>query len=225
MKEAPSHERPILLLVNSPADVAGVMARFLQQDEVRYVQLPSPWVLEEAGVGPEAMLGSARSLSLDALGDVVDGLRRVCDSNQLEQACRLMWPRLPEAVRDYYLERGTLKTMAAIFKLAPASKQVAPPASFHADRAKAWALPFEYRLAREGEAIPGAPAEEATLTWYPFDPTNAAARADASLDAGSETILEVFAYESGRARHRALVQAFAAREGLRMIDPLGEASA
>lgn len=217
--ETASHERPILLLVGADQDAGEIMRRFLRQEAVQYVHVPAPWVLQEAGLGPDAVLGSQTQFDVENLPEIVDTLRRLCDAAQLEQACQDMWPRLPEAVRDYYLERNTLQTFAAIFKLAPASKSVAPPASFHADRAKAWALPFEYRLAPFDESPIGAPAEEASLLFYPFDPKNAAARADAGLDDGPETILEVFAYESGRARHREVVAAFCEREGLRMIDP------
>ena len=64
-----------------------------------------------------------------------------------------------------------------------------------------------------------APAEEASLVLYPFDPTNAEARREADLGAGSEAVLEVFAYDDARPRHRAVLEDVSRTTGWRVVDP------
>ena len=61
-----------------------------------------------------------------------------------------------------------------------------------------------------------APDEEGTIVLYPFDPANASAREEAGVAADSGVVLEAFAYEPARERHRAFCQMVAAEHGWRV---------
>lgn len=202
-----SHETPVLVLLPPLTPVEAGIRALLADDEVRHVHYPPLWCLDAAGINLAAALPRVKSIDAESLGTVLEALHRICDETALDQLVARSWQAVDERVRDYYLRRSTLKTMASIFRMGTPSRQQAAPASFRNDRIYENGFSIEYRLAAgEGALDPRAPAEEGTLAYHPFDPTGAVARAEAGISTGSGPALELFAYAAGRPRHRAFAE-------------------
>ena len=215
-----SHETPILLLLPDGASVPDALRALLDDPEVRHVSYPPLWCLDEAGIDLPAALPQVRSISPTTLHDVFDALKRLCTEEALENLVRRQWRAIDERVRDFYLRRSTLQTVAAILKMGTPSIHRDPPAAFRRDRIYEQGLSIEYRLSAGGPFDPHAPAQEGTVTARPFDPQGVVVRAEAGLSEGQGPVLELFAYDTGRARHRALAQRVArAHPGWQVFDP------
>lgn len=227
MKPAPrpnaSHEVPILLVLPSRASVGTAMREILADRDVRQIAWPPLWSFEDAGIDLCNASPNIRSLDFDALDEVVGALGRACDQAALARLVARRWREVEERVRDWYLQRGVMRTMAGAFRMGPPTVSLPPPPAFVRDRIFEHPLRIEYRLLREGESTPPrlAPAEEATLVWHPFDPSGHASRLEHGLEPGDGPLLECFAYQAGRARHRVLFDRVAAAGAGRQVhDPL-----
>lgn len=210
----------MLLVLPARERVEVALGRLLADPGLCHYALPPLWVLDGAGVDLPAALPTCRAVTLETLEDVLGTLLRLCDAALLDQLVRRMWVEVDERVRQYYLEMGIGQTLATIFKAAPRALDRAPPASFRRDRIHEHAFEVQYRLVPEGPADDlRAPPHEGSWVVYPFDPVNAAAREEHGLEPGSGAVVEIFAYESGRARHRAYWQGVAARERWTFVDP------
>ena len=221
----PSHERPILLLVPGPAGVAEALRALLTHVEVRAYALPAVWDLSFGTV--DAMKGLPRvpRLDLENLPHVVRYLADAATPEALDAWLSRTWQEIHDRVRQWYLKRGAIAVLGSLFKVGKPSSAYPPPAAFRSDRVHAARLEATYRLHVVPGAVtdPVAPAEEASVAWYPFDPRDAEGRSDAGLPAdGPEWVLEVFAYEAGRARHLRVLSAVAATSGWRVVDTPAE---
>ncbi len=191
----------------------------LAEPEIRHFALPPLWTLDKSGVDLAAALPEVRSVSLETLEEVLGSLIRLCDAQELDAIVAREWAAVDERVRQYYLKASIGQTFAMIFKLAPRSIELDPPPAFRRDRIHENGFQVEYRLARAAEERDfRAPEEEGSVVVYPFDPANEEARTEAGLEPGSGTVLEIFPYESGRARHREVWEAIAARHGATVVE-------
>lgn len=221
-----SHETPILLILPAEIQVEAALPELLAADSIRQVAFPPLWVLDRVGVDLPAALPAVRQVTLESLEEVLGTLIRLCDDSQLDTLVRRMWQEVDERVRQHYLGLGVGAAMASLLKVGVDTRAKEPPPSFVRDRIAESGFEVQYRLAPEAEA-PGdaggfdwtAPPHEGSLTVYPFDPAGAATRAEAGVEAGSGAVLEIFAYEAGRARHRAYWQAVAEAKGWTLVDP------
>ncbi len=214
-----SHEQPILLILPAELRVEAVLPRLLAEPELRHVALPPLWCLDKTGIDLVDALPAVRSVTLETLEEVLGTLIRLCDEQELNTIVRRAWAEVDERVRQHYLQTSIGQTFAMIFKLAPRSLEQAPPPEFRRDRIHENGFQVEYRLARaDGDRDFRAPEEEGSITIYPFDPANEEARTEAGLGAGSGAVLEIFPYESGRARHLEIWEAIATRHGARVTD-------
>jgi hypothetical protein len=217
---APSHETPLYLVVPASTSAGDAMRLLLSSRPVLRHWMPPLWCLDRAGIDLPAALPDVTSITLGTLPQVVDTLIRLATRSALDDLVLRMWPGVDEQVRRYYLRRGLGQTLATIFRMAPRSHEVAPPPAFRQDRIAENGFQVEYRIAPSpGERNVLAPTEEATVVLYPFDPGNEAARREIGLGPGAETVLEVFAYAEGRARHRAVLEEIARPVPWRVIDP------
>jgi hypothetical protein len=211
----------MLLVLPPEVRVEAVLPGLLADPAIRHYALPPLWALDGAGVDLPAAMPACRSVTLETLEDVVGTLVRLCDEAQLDRLVRRVWGEVDERVRQYYLQLGIGRTLATIFKAAPATVQREPPESFRRDRIHENAFEIQYRLAQVGEAGDArAPAHEGSLVLYPFDPSDLAGRSEHGAEPGAGAVLEVFAYASGRAQHRQHWQMVAARERWQLVDPL-----
>lgn len=221
----PSHERPILLLVPGPEAVADALRALLTHVEVRAYALPAVWDLGFGAV--DAMKGLPRvpRLDLENLPEVVRYLLGAATPEALEAWLGRTWLEIHDRVRQWYLKRGAVAVLGSLFKLGRPSASYPPPPAFRSDRVHAAKFEATYRLHTVAGAVtdPVAPAEEASVAFYPFDPRDVEGRADAGLPLdGRECVLEVFAYEAGRARHLRVLEDVARRAGWRVVDtPVG----
>lgn len=218
-----SHESPLLILLPPNASAVDGIRTLLADDDMRHVHYPPLWCLDGAGVDLAAALPRVKTIDHETLGDVIDALHRVCDDQALDALVARRWREVDERVRDYYLQRSTLKTMAAILRMGTPSLAQKPPDAFRRDRIYENAFSIAYRLAREPNAPwdPRAPLEEGTLSYHPFDPSGGVARVEANLESGTGPVLELFAYDAGRAGHRAFAERVArGQRGWRVVDPL-----
>lgn len=217
----PSHETPIYIELPVGADPGTEIVRLLDDARVRHYVLPSMWQFERAGFDMTAAMPEVPSLTRDNLPRFLEDLTLLCDSTALDRLVNRLWLEVEESVRDHYLKRGTLQTMASIFRMAPRSNETAPPPSFRSDRIHDHGFELQYRLAHEGGAnTPGVVQEEGSLMYYPFDPANAAGRREGGLREGDGVVLEAFAYDASRERHRSVFEAVGASVGWRIVDPL-----
>jgi len=217
--DAFSHEQPILLVLPPGESIAEVLPRILADGEIRHLAFPPPWCLDKAGIDLPAAAPGLRTIDLDSLETALRTLLRLCDQAELDALVARTWAEVDERVRQHYLSLGIGRTFAQIFKLAPRSEDVAPPASFRRDRVHENGFDVQYRLVRDDAPRDlRAPPEEGSLVLYPFDPANEEARREAGLEEGTGTVLEIFAYEWGRERHLAYWQGVAARSGWQAID-------
>jgi hypothetical protein len=216
----PSHERPILVVLR-PGERAGeALRRFLSHPAVRRHWMPPTWALEPMGIDLADALPDVPSVTLETLPAFVDAATRLATPEALDAYVARLWRRVDEQVRAFYLRRGLRGTFAAMLRVAPKTIDVEPPPKFRDDRIQEASLEFQYRI----EPAPGdrnvlAPAEEASLVYYPFDPSNRIGRREAGLDEGDETVLEVFAYDDARTRQRSVLEDMARSTGWRVVDP------
>ena len=218
-----SHELPILVLLPPGLPVVEGMRALLDDADVRHVHYPPLWCLDGAGIDLAAALPRVKTIDRESLADVIDALHRVCDEQALSELVARRWGEVDERVRDWYLKRSTLQTMASILRFGTPSIDQTPPPAFRNDRVYENAFSIAYRLTREPDTAwnPRAPAEEATLSYHPFDPLGQVARSEAGLEVGSGPVLELFAYEAGRDAHRAFAERVArSRAGWRVVDPV-----
>jgi hypothetical protein len=219
----PSHERPIFVVLPSAAAVADAFLAVLSSSEVRAFALPPVWELDFGGADPIARLAGVRRLELENLARAIAWCLEVATPERFEASLARDWAELPDGVREFFLKRSAVATFAALLKVGKPSRAFAPPPSFATDRVRAARFEAAYRLEREAGTRPSdpAPAEEASLVLYPFDVLGRTSREEAGLAAGgSEAVLEAFAYEAGRARHRAFLARALAGLRAKVVDPL-----
>jgi len=217
-----SHEEPMLLVLPPELRVEAELPRLLAAPAIRHVALPPLWALDKAGVDLPAVLPDCKAATVETLEDVLGTLIRLCDREALDSLVRRTWATVEERVRQHYLQLGVGATVAGIFKVGPRTRDREPPPDFVRDRVVENGYEVQYRFAAEDEAVDWtAPAHEGTLTLYPFDPADAASRAEAGVAPGSGAVFEIFAYETGRARHRAYWQGVAQENGWQLADTRG----
>jgi len=212
----------MFLVLPPGASLAGAMRAALTHAEVRAFALPALWDLHWGSLDALRDVPSVATVDLAALDDLVGWFARAGTPEAFDAFVTRSWAEIPDRVREYWLGRGPFAVMAGLFRVGPKAAQIAPPAGFRADRRAFARFEITYRL----HALPGAraddtaPPDEGSLVAYAFDPRNVAARAEAGLpDSGGETLLEAFAYEAGRARHRRFLESVAASIGARVLDP------
>lgn len=203
---------------------AAAFVAVLTHQEVRAHAFPALWDLAVGAIDPLRDVPSVSTVTLDALDDLFAYFARVGTPEALDALVTRMWAEIPDRVREYWLGRGAFSVLKGIFRVGPRAADVAPPATFRADRRANARFEATYRL----HDVPGtrsdpyAPNEEGSLVLYPYDVRNVEARAEAGLSAsGAESIVEVFAYEAGRARHRRFLESVAPLLGARVLDPEG----
>jgi hypothetical protein len=218
----PSHERPIFVVVPNEAAIAPALVAVLDSPDVRAFALPPVWDLDFGGLDPMTGLSDVRRLDLGNLPRAVEWCLRSATKTVLERHVASAWGELPDSVREWFLRRSAIATFAALFKLGRPASSFPPPLSFVEERIRGARFEVSYRLGR----VPSeprsyvAPPEEASVLFYPFDPRGSAARAEAGLPlAGPEAVLEAFAYEAGRDRHRAFLEAVGNPLGWTVVDP------
>lgn len=215
-----SHEQPFLLVLPPEEPVEAAVPRALSEPGIRHLAFPAPWALDKAGIDLPAAAPDLRSITLETIGPAIRALLRLCGPEALDALVRRAWAEADERVRQHYLELSIGQTFGQIFKVRPASGALPPPPAFRRDRIHENGLEIQYRLAPGGEAgTRTAPPEEGSLVLYPFDPANEEARSESALGPGSGAVLEIFAYESGRAQHLAFWEGLAARQGWHVVDP------
>lgn len=218
--ESFSHEEPILVVLPANEPAATALGKVVADPEVRHVQLPPLWRFDAAGIDLPAALPDCRAITEQNLQKVLTVLLRLCTPEHLDELVAREWSLADERVRQHYLRLGIGQTFAAIFRVAPRTVERAPPPLFRYDRVHEHAFEVQYRLARlEDPADFRAPDEEGSIVLYPFDPVNAGAREEAGIGQEGGVVLEAFAYEPARARHRAFLERVAAGHGWRVVDP------
>ena len=218
MATRPSHEEPLLVILPPGTSAGEELAAFAASPAVASFHLPPPWAFESIGLAADTWLAGARTCSLEALPDHLARLTACCDDTMRESMVRQGWLTAPESVRDFYLGRGAFKTFAAIFKMAPSTRSEAPPEVFRKELALQHGFAVEYRLPAEGDDVHrSAPAEEASLVYYPFDPKGEG-RDELKTRTGG-VVLEAFAYAEGRAQHAKVLTDFGAARGWQVVDP------
>ena len=217
--DAWSHETPILLILPAEARVEAELPRLLAEEGIRHVAFPPLWALDRTGVDLPAALPGCRAITLETLEDALGTLIRLCDDVQLDTLVRRMWQEVDERVRQHYLGLGVGAAMASLLKVGVNTREKDPPPSFIRDRIAENGFEMQYRLVPGDEPFDWtAPPHEGTLTVYPFDPAGAATREESGVAAGSGTVLEIFAYNDGRERHRAYWQGIADAKGWTLYD-------
>lgn len=222
--KTPSHERAIFLVLPKGASAADAFRRVLTNEEVRAYDLPALWDVAWGSLDALRDVPSIATIDLASLDALFAYFARAGTPEALDAFVTRSWSEIPDRVREYWLGRGALTIMAGLFRLGPKAKDVSPPPGFRTDRRAFARFEATYRL----HALPGAhadpvaPSEEGSLVVYPFDARNVGARAEAGLvPDGGETIVELFAYEEGRDRHRRVLGSVAASLGARVLDPDG----
>lgn len=222
MATLPSHERPILLLVPGPQALGEAIRAICGHEDVRAYAFPAVWDLSFGRVDAMTLCPDVRRVDLENLDALLARLTAAATPGALAAWTRDVWAAIPDRVREHFLRRGGFAIFAAAFRVARPSSEFDPPASFAADRVREARFETAYRLApAAGEASPPeAPAEEASVVAYLFDPQALAGREEAGLPLeGAEAALEVFAYAGGRERHRRFLESVAAPRGWRAVDP------
>lgn len=221
--DAWSHETPILLILPADLRVEAELPGLLGDPAIRHAAFPPIWALDRAGVDLPGALPGCRTIGLETLEEALGTLIRLCDDTQLQTLVRKTWQEVDERVRQHYLELGVGAAMASLLKVGVNTRAKEPPPSFVRDRIAENGFAIQYRLAPDDDPTDWrAPAHEGSLTIYPFDPAGAASREEAGAPAGSGAVLEIFAYNDGRARHRAHWQAIATAKGWTLLDPVAE---
>jgi len=223
--KVPSHERAIFLALPPGVSAAAAFRAVLTSAEVRAHDFPALWDLSVGAIDILRDVPSVATVTVDALDALFAYFARVGTPEALDALVTRTWAEIPDRVREYWLGRGAFSVLKGIFRVGPRAADVDPPAAFRADRRANARFEATYRLHEVPGAHPNpfAPPEEGSLVLYPFDVRNVEGRAEAGLPpSGSETILEVFAYEAGRERHRRFLASVAASmPGARVLDPDG----
>lgn len=220
MKGLEDHERALLLVLKDGAHPAEAFEALLAHPEVRAWQLPPLWTWDHAGLDVIAARPQLGSIRADNLRDALDALLALADEPALERLSVSLWRQVDEQVRQFYLQRPLVGVLASMVKLGPSSRDVPPSDGFKQAQVFLNRFEMEYRLDRPaGEpAQPTAPQEEGSLVLYPFDVRDRYARREVGLGEGTGPVLEVFAYASGRDRHRRVFEEIAAARGWRVVD-------
>lgn len=220
MTEPLAHESPIYIVLPPRQRAGDALKAILSRPEVRQYHLPAPWCLDLAGIEPLAGAREARTLTLENLPWAVEAAIEQATSELLDRLATFTWQQADEEVRRHFAARTIGQSIAAIFRAGPRTREIDPPAAFVAERVFDHAIEVEYRLEpAEGYRTPLAPASEGTIALYPFDPTNREARRELGLAEGPETILEGFAYASGREAHLAFLRDAGRSLGFRVETP------
>ncbi len=218
MESRLSHEDPILVVLPEGADVGAELASFLEGSAVTSYQLPEPWAFEVAGIGPEVLLGASKTLRPSELGEMLRRLTASCDDERLSQMVARAWREAAPSVREYYLDRSALKTVASLFGVGARNSEVEAPQRFWSDQRLLHYFTVQYRLAPTATHDPHAPAHEGSLAFYPFDAGGRGRRPE-GVDLGAGVLLEGFVYADRRGDHRAAYEAHGASRGWRVVDP------
>jgi hypothetical protein len=218
MESRLSHEDPILIVLPEGADVGAELASFVAGRPVTSYQLPEPWAFESAGIGPEVLLGSEKTLRASELPEVLRRLTANCDGDHLTRMVARAWRDAPPSVREYYLDRSALQTVASLFGIGARNAEVEAPERFWSDQKLLHYFTVQYRLASSDVPDPQAPAHEGSLAYYPFDALGKGRRPEGA-DLGPGVLLEGFAYAAGRQEHRAAYEAHGTARGWRVVDP------
>jgi hypothetical protein len=206
----PSNERPIVVVLRPGEPPGEALRSLLSHPVVRQHWMPPLWALDRAGIDLPAALPDVTSITLGTLPRVVDTLMRLATKEVLDRRVRELWRSVDEQVRHFYLRRGLRQTLATMFRVGPRTLDVAPPPAFVVDRVHESAFEVQYRIEPKPEPTNVlAPEHEATVVLYPFRPV---------LEPDAEPSLEVFAYDEGRARHRAALEDVARTTGWRVRD-------
>ncbi len=220
MNATPSHEDPLYVVLPPTLAAGEALARFLSDEHIRHYQLPAVWSFERSGLDLPTAMPDVACVTHENLAEFVRDLTLLCDGPTLDRLVVRTWQTVDEAVRDHYLQRSTLQTFAAIFRVAPRSIEQEPPPVFRADRIHDHGFELQYRLS--GDRTPSstvAPVEEGSLIYYPFDPANASGREEGGLPEGEGVVFEAFAYVDGRERHREVLEAIGRDIGWEVVDP------
>jgi hypothetical protein len=218
-----SHERPLLLVLPSKAAIGDAFVALLSHEEVRAYALPALWSLRFGRVDALASLPDVAHLDLENLPGVVAWMLSAATPAARESLIATAWDEAHERVREFYLRRSTLAILATIFKIGKSTRGIPPPALFASDQVHEARFEAVYRL----YPLPGAksdrevPAEEGSIVFYPFDPEDSDAHREVADLREQDAVVEVFAYDAGRERHRAWVSSVAAARGWRVVDPIG----
>ena len=205
-----AHETPIFLLLppGTPA-AAGILA-LLSDEAVQHVAWPALWCMDKLGIDLAARVPGVRAIDDATLPRVLEALQAAADEEALDAYTARVWRTIPEKVRDFYLGRSAMSAFAASLRLGSSSRNRPAPDAFRRDRVYDASFQVAYRLARApGAWEPTAPAEEGTVSFYPFDPTGLQARVDANVersDVPAGVLLELYGYAAGRDRHVALAE-------------------
>jgi len=216
VKPLQDHERALLLVTKDGTRPAAAFEALLEHPDVVAHQFPAPWAFERAGVDLLAALPGLGTIGRDTLEPVLDRLVALHTPERLDRLCRETWRQADERVRAFHLERSILATFAGILRVGPRTADLPPPAGFVEGMVFTHRFEMQYRLRpKRGESrVLHAPAEEASLVLYPFDPANRVGRREAGLDeVGRGPVYELFAYASGRDRHRRVLEEVARRGG------------
>jgi hypothetical protein len=218
----PSQERPIFLVLPGRARIADAFRAVLSHENVRAWAMPPLWDLAWGEI--EALKGvpDVRHVDLETVGRVVAHLLAAGTPEARERHVARTWAEASPRVREFFLKRSAVAVVASLMRVGKPSAACEPPPQFRSDAVHEARFEAAYRLhtVPGAAAHPEAPPEEASLVFYPFDPENADGRAEAGLDPkGREAVLEAFAYDAGRTRHREHLQAVARANGWRVVDP------
>ncbi len=212
------HERPLTLLLPPGLGTGEALRRALARPEIAGYHLPAPWFLEAQGLPTPPALAGLRALTPERLPQALAALESALTPERLAAHAASYWLEVDEQVRQHFLRRGALATLAGIFRVGPRSIDLEPPPEFVEERVHACRLEVVYRLAadRGGERFP-APPEEGSLVAYPFDPHGRIARRGTEFEGEDGGALEVFAYVWQHGRHRTLWSAVAEELGARLL--------
>ena len=215
------HETPILIELSPRARAAAAMSAILNHDDVCHVHYPPLWCMDRHGVDLPRALPDVRAIDAHTLEPVVERLCLLCDDTGLDALVHRRWRTVHATVRDYYLGRGFLSSMGALLKIGKSTVDHTPPQAFRTESIHDASFSVAYRLRRRVVTKDVTqPAEEGTLTVYPFDVSNAEARAEYSVP-GRSALLEAFCYADGRAAHVDVLSRVAREQpGWRVVDPL-----
>ncbi|MFV1958787.1 MAG: hypothetical protein ACC662_05170 [Planctomycetota bacterium] len=216
MKPLEDHERALLLVTRDGARPAAAFEALLEHRDVVAHQFPAPWDFERAGVDLLAAMPGLDVIRRENLDDVLERLVALHTPRLLEALCRETWRAVDERVRSFHLQRSILATFAGILRVGPRTADLDPPPPFVEDQVFIHGFKMNYRLRRKRgeERLLHAPEEEGSLVLYPFDPPNRVGRREAGLEEeGRGPVHELFAYQSGRDRHRRVLEDVARRKG------------
>lgn len=220
MKAPDDHERALVLALKPDAHPAEAFEALLEHPDVRAWQLPAPWAFEPSGLDLLEARPRLGGIERATLREALDGLLALATPEALDGLTEREWHAVPEPVRQFYLKRSAGTVVASILRLAPKSAAETPPAAFRQVQVFFARFEMEYRLDRRDDEPRAmhAPPEEGSLILYPFDVENGAMRQALGLPEQGGAVLEAFAYEGGRERHRRVFEDVAASRGWEVFD-------